>query len=172
MRSGPRPKPAKLKALAGNPGKRRLPKQEAKPAAGAVAPEWLTQHARQEWDRIAAELEPLGLLTKVDVAALAAYCEAVSIFRTATEAIKESGITTEAGNGTTIPHPAVQIQRSAMKVVREFAIEFGLSPASRAGLDIPGKPDPQKDDKWKWLGPRAVATPPPLPKAKGRKKSR
>lgn len=171
MRSGPRPKPAKLRALAGNPGKRRLPKQEAKPVVGAIPPGWLTKHAREEWDRIAALLEPLGLLTNVDVAAMAAYCEAMSIFRKATEAIKKSGITIEAGNGTTIPHPAVQIQRSAMKVVREFAVEFGLSPAARSGLDIPGKLDPQKDDKWKWLGPRAVATPPP-PKAKGRKKSR
>ena len=171
MRSGPRPKPAELKVLAGNPGKRRLPKQKAKPAAGAVAPEWLTPYARKEWERIAALLKPLGLLTDVDVIALAAYCEAVSIFRKATEEIEKDGITTEAGNGTTIPYPAVQIQRSAMKVIREFAVEFGLSPASRAGLDIPGKLDAKNDDD-EFFGPRPVPTPPPLPKAQGRKQRR
>ena len=40
------------------------------------APTHLSPEAREEWDRVAGELYDLGVLSAVDRAALAAYCQA------------------------------------------------------------------------------------------------
>ena len=53
-------------------------------------PEFLSEYARAEWDRIAMELYRLKLLTVVDIAPLAAYCEAYAKWRTAVEKLKEA----------------------------------------------------------------------------------
>ncbi len=76
MKPGTKPKPTALKLLEGNPGKRPLPMNEPKPAPTAPkCPSWLHKDAKKEWKRISTELERLGLLTQVDMAALAGYCE-------------------------------------------------------------------------------------------------
>jgi phage terminase small subunit len=68
------PKPTRLKVLQGNPGKRSLPKNEPKPAAGAAPPPWMSPAARKEWARLAPRLLKLGLLTELDAEALAILC--------------------------------------------------------------------------------------------------
>src|SRR5205085_7950964 len=74
---GRRPKPTRLKMLTGNPGKRPLNQDEPKPEASIPdCPPELSPAARQEWDRLAAELGALRMLTNLDRAALAAYCTA------------------------------------------------------------------------------------------------
>ena len=163
--NGPRPLPLPLKLLRGNPGKRRLPKQSLRPATGAVCPQWLSAEAKAEWNRIVPELERLGLLTRIDQACLVCYCEAYSDFKKAARELARQGLTLKAGNGTRIPHPAVQMKRASMKQVREFSAEFGLSPAARARLEIPGA-EVKPDDEQDFFGPRP-STPPP-PKKKGR----
>ena len=85
-----RPTPTYLKLLKGNPGKRRLNKNEPVPRIPASAPEppaFLSDIAKEEWARVSGELYAMHLLTTVDVAALALYCDAYSRWRTATEAI-------------------------------------------------------------------------------------
>jgi hypothetical protein len=71
---GRKPRPARLKALTGNPGKRPLNGNE--PQAEPEIPECpaeLGPLAHKEWDRLAAQLAPLRLLTQLDRAALATY---------------------------------------------------------------------------------------------------
>jgi len=74
---GRRPKPTRLKVLTGNPGKRPMNTNEPKPEPTVPeCPNELGPVARAEWDRLAAELGKLKILTALDRAALAAYCRA------------------------------------------------------------------------------------------------
>jgi P27 family predicted phage terminase small subunit len=164
MKPGPPPKPPQLKLLQGNPGKRPIPKQLVAPTAGADCPRVLSAAAKREWKRLQPELERLGLLTQIDRASLAAYCEAWADFEWAVRKIKSGSRVTEAGNGTLIPHPAVLIKKNAMQKIREFAAEFGFTPAARGRVHLTGPPAEDDDDAsfFKPRGPQAV----PPPRAK------
>ena len=60
--AGRKPKPTAMKVLEGNPGKRKLIKKEPVPA-------------KVEWQRLAELMNQMGVLTEVDMAAFAAYCQ-------------------------------------------------------------------------------------------------
>jgi P27 family predicted phage terminase small subunit len=158
---GRRPKPPELKVLTGNPGRRPLPRRDVQPTAGARCPKFLSPAARGEWKRLYPELERLGLVTMLDRAVLACYCEAWSQFTWATGELKRTGHTTVAGNGTTIPHPAVGIRKAAMRMLRELSIEFGFTPSSRGRVEFVGPQGPDDEDRFFLCGPR------PLPGPKG-----
>ncbi len=148
---GRRPKPPELKLLLGNPGGRPLPRRDVRPTGGAECPRFLSAAARAEWQRLYSELERLQLVTALDRAALACLCEAWGEFAWATAEIKRTGRTAVAGNGTVIPHPAVAIRRAAMQKIREFAIEFGLTPAARGRLAFVGPRSPQDEEDERFL---------------------
>lgn len=134
-RRGPAPKPSRLKELEGNPGKRRLNKDEPKPAAGRPAcPAWLADEAKKKWRALVPELERLGLLTVVDGDALAVYCEAWASFRKSCETLAEDGETFTTDKGYVGPHPAIAIRNAARQTIKSFASLFGLDPSSRSRL--------------------------------------
>lgn len=74
--AGRKPKPTAVKKLEGNPGKRKLNKKEPIPAKGMPeCPDWLLPEAKKEWERLADLMNQMGVLTEVDMAAFAAYCQ-------------------------------------------------------------------------------------------------
>jgi phage terminase small subunit len=87
---GRRPKPTRLKLLAGNPGKRPLNEDEPIPEIAFLSV-LLNFVAKREWDRLVGELVTLRLLTNLDRAALAAYCGAYALWAEAMEAIQKFG---------------------------------------------------------------------------------
>ena len=69
---GRKPKPTAVKVLEGNPGKRSLNTNEPKPVKKAPrCPGWLEDEAKKEWKRMAKQMEQLGILTEIDMAAFA-----------------------------------------------------------------------------------------------------
>lgn len=73
---GPKPTPTALRRLQGNPGKRAGNHDEPVPPADLpTCPNHLNAPAREEWDRLASVLHEMGVVTLVDRAALAAYCQ-------------------------------------------------------------------------------------------------
>lgn len=74
---GPLPKPAALRALEGNAGKRPLDLSAGVNPTIAIpdAPRHLGKEARKEWKRITPLLEELGLISGLDRSALALYCQ-------------------------------------------------------------------------------------------------
>jgi P27 family predicted phage terminase small subunit len=155
-RRGPPPKPTRLAELQGNPGKRPLNKREPRPTPGAPGmPDWLSREAKAEWRRLVPQLERLGLLTKVDRAGLAAYCQAHAELADATKLLEAEGRVLEEPvtarqreDGVEVVklvgyrkklHPAVRLQRDAFARVKQFLGEFGLTPATRARLVAPGE---------------------------------
>ena len=90
---GRKPKPTAKKRLEGNPGKRKLNKAEPIfPADDLKAQEMLTPAGRQEWERVAPDLSRQGLLTTVDKAIFAAYCDAFSRWTEASRKVHESSL--------------------------------------------------------------------------------
>ena len=84
---GRKPKPTHLKLVTGNPGRRRVKIGPEPTAVAPLPPPELADDALTEWHRVAAELEPLGLLTVVDRAVLAAYCQAYGRWALAEQAL-------------------------------------------------------------------------------------
>ena len=85
---GRKPKPTAVKVLEGNPGKRSLNTAEPKPEKKAPrCPSWLEDEAKKEWKRMSKQLEQLGILTEIDMAAFAGYCQAYARWKEAEEFI-------------------------------------------------------------------------------------
>lgn len=140
-RRGPKPKPTRLKKLAGNPGKRKLNRREPLPAAGTPGcPAWLTEAAREEWRRVVPELEQLGLLTHLDQQPLACYCQAVADAGDARAQIEAEGTTFTTEKGYVGKHPAVTRFAEACARIKQFAAEFGFTPSSRSRITLPEPP--------------------------------
>lgn len=130
---GRKPKPTELKRLAGNPGKRPLNPSEPqlKPALPQV-PRHLDVEARREWRRVVRELHQAGLLTRVDRAALAAYCQAYSRWTHASRELDGEPLTLVTASGYRYPNPLLGIQNNALETMRKFMTEFGMTPSSRS----------------------------------------
>ena len=131
-RRGPAPKPTELKRLEGNPGKRALNTLELRYAAKAPpCPKHLTGEARKEWRRISRELLAANLLQVVDRAALAAYCQAWARWVDAELKMQEDGFRMVATTDKGYEHvsPWFQVSTQALKQMKAFLVEFGLTPA-------------------------------------------
>ena len=158
---GRKPKPTGLKVLQGNPGHRALPKEEPKPRPmRPTRPHWLQPEAKREWTRVVAELEALELLTVVDRAALAAYCQAYARAVAAEKALdkaieKEGSMTYRTDSGQIKPRPEIAIALREWQMVRAFAAEFGLTPSSRVRMAVPrGSEKPDPFEEWMASGSR------------------
>lgn len=129
---GPAPKPTITKRLAGNPGKR--PLNDAEPQFSAevpTCPRHLSTAARTEWHRVAHALADAGVLTAVDRAALAAYCQAYGRWVEAERELMASGKVALTPNGYPVQSVWLQIANKAMEQMHKFAAEFGMTPAAR-----------------------------------------
>lgn len=145
--SGRRPKPTALKKLQGNPGKRKLNDREPKAKPGDPdMPRGLSAAAAEEWHAIVPELREMGILTKIDGKALAAYCHAFARWMEAEQEIARVGIVVQ--EPIWDPHtsrllgvkfkknPAVTISETAQKIMKSFLVEFGMTPSSRSRVRI------------------------------------
>jgi P27 family predicted phage terminase small subunit len=139
--AGRKRKPTALRLVDGNAGKRPLPRHEPKPAAEPPPkPTHLSELAAEAWDRVAPELHRLGLLTVVDGVALELLACAYDDWRSAHADVVAEGITYETENaqgGRMVrAHPAVAVRSDAWRRVKSILAEFGLTPSSRAKLDV------------------------------------
>lgn len=132
---GRKPKPTALKLLEGNPGKREINSLEPTPEKRAPkCPNWLDGEAKKEWRRLAKNLEHLGLLTQVDMAAFAGYCQAFARWKEAEEFISKHGTIVKTPSGYWQQVPQVSIAQTYLKIMNKFCEQFGLTPSSRSRI--------------------------------------
>ena len=135
--TGRKPKPTALKVLEGNPGKRPLNKNEPQPEKKAPrCPSWLEPEAKKEWKRMAKTLETIGVLTQVDKAAFAGYCQAYARWKEAEEFLSKHGTIFKTPSGYIQQVPQVSIAQTYLKVMKDFCSEFGLTPAARTRIQV------------------------------------
>ena len=116
--AGRKPKPTALKKLEGNPGKRKLNAKEPMPGKGMPdCPKWLLPEAKEEWKRLCQKLSEMGVLTEIDLAAFAAYCQSFARWKQAQEHIDSEGSTFETEKGYQQQTPWVGIAKDRKSVV-------------------------------------------------------
>jgi P27 family predicted phage terminase small subunit len=135
MKRGRKPKPTKLRIIEGNPGHRPINKKEPKlNASKPRCPSHLDRAARIEWRRIVNLLDESGLVTQLDRAALACYCQSWSRWVEAEENLRNDGLIIKSPRGYSMQSPHLAIANKAMEQMRAFMTEFGMTPCSRVGL--------------------------------------
>lgn len=144
MTRGPAPKPTALKILAGNPGKRALNSREPHPRVSARVPRvpnYLSDDAKRVWRKLAPRLHEAGLLTEVDVYALAQYCTLYARWRQAEKALASDGPVITTSNGNMVQSPWMGIANRALEMMNRLAREFGMTPASRSRISVDAPDD-------------------------------
>ena len=154
MAMGRKPKPTHLKLVTGNPGRRPLPAVEAQavPALPSPPPH-LSDDAKVEWGRVSEELYKIGLLSGIDRASIAAYCQAYGRWAIAERAIAEmgkrdlltGGLMIKTSNGNAIQNPLVGTANKAMSDLVRYAAEFGMTPSARSRI-IAAPPGSESQD--------------------------
>ena len=111
-RVGRPPKSNVVKLVSGNPGKRKLRPDPIVEMGAPNKPEWFSEEASAEWDRVVPGLVKQGVLAKQDRSMLSVYCHVHS--RVIAYAIEGKD-----------PPPSLVAQH------RGLAASFGLEPAAR-----------------------------------------
>ena len=157
---GPKPLPANVHVLRGNPSKKSFADlvDDLQPEVEVPGcPPHLLPEARKEWKRIGPELERYGLVSKLDRAALSLYCQAWARWVWAERQLQRAqalaqarmdeaearGETYTGGDGLTVPTPNGHMTYSphwvvankAMEQVHKYLASFGLDPASRGRVN-------------------------------------
>ena len=134
--AGRPPKPTALKALQGNPGKRKLPTEPTSDPMPTTPPNWMTDAAAANWERLATRMVVLGILRETDYDAFALMVDALTDYQELTEAIREHGrtyaVTTESGSTMWRPNPEVVQAQDAYRRFVQLAGQFGMTPTGRA----------------------------------------
>ena len=138
MTRGPAPKPTALKQLAGNPGKRPLNGSEpVYEAELPSAPRHLSAVAQREWRRVGKLLVSAGVMTGVDRAVLALYCQAYARWVEAEKKLASVDAWIDSTpNGMQVQSAWLTIANKAMDQVKRFGAELGLTPASRTRIHV------------------------------------
>jgi P27 family predicted phage terminase small subunit len=127
-------KPTALRILQGNPGKRPLNKCEPQPAqASGRMPADLPKEARPYWRKLAPKLRRVGLLTELDVPALADLCLCLARARQAEDLVTSKGVLV-AGDRGMVKNPAIQVARDYRAAAARLMARFGMTPSDRSGL--------------------------------------
>lgn len=147
---GPLPKPAALRLLEGNPGKRALDVSAGVNPRIEIPspPKHLGIEARKEWKRITPLLEELGLVSGLDRTALALYCQAAGrlaemetafngmVAKKVADGMDYSDAVYACSYSVTPSGYAqqsviVQLIGKSREQVNRYLMHFGLSPAAR-----------------------------------------
>jgi P27 family predicted phage terminase small subunit len=90
------------------------------------------------------------VLTEIDDLALIGLCQSWAEYMEATEQASKTGMLVKSPSGYPILNPYVTLANQALKRVKSFLTEFGMTPSSRSHImAVPG--ENEADNKWKDL---------------------
>lgn len=147
MGKGRRPKPTAQHKLEGTFRKDRHAARAVADPARPDAPASLSDDARAEWDRVIGELAAAKLLSKLDRAVLALYCQAWADYWAAKAIVEEEGWTAVGSTGNVVEHPAVKSMHRSWEHCVRAAREFGMTPSGRAAIRVPDAPEKSTDEQ-------------------------
>jgi P27 family predicted phage terminase small subunit len=147
--TGPPPKPAELRLLEGNPGKRRIPKTIRCKPMDDKPPAILGRVGRAEWRRIFETVGGVpGLLQEQDRPALTALCLTWEQYMAASELVQKAGVLVKsqgrnAERPAAVRNPALQAARDSLTNLMALWARFGMTPSDRARLEVPHSDEDQ-----------------------------
>lgn len=143
---GPAPTPAKVLQLRGTyRPDRDAPNAPSPETAAPSCPTWLGKsvpwgrEAVREWSRIAPLLEGNQLLTELDRANLAAYCDAYARWWHFRREVARHGAVQVTESGYAAQRPEVTMMNRALEDMKKFGALFGLSPSDRRNVSATPK---------------------------------
>lgn len=145
---GRKPKPTGLKLVTGTERADRANPDEPQPQPVCPEPpDHLKAEARAEWTRVSHQLHALGILSEIDRAALAAYCQAYGRWVQAETALDvmahrdtvTHGLMIRTQGGNAIQNPLVGTANKAMTDMMRYAAEFGMTPSARTRIRAEGQ---------------------------------
>lgn len=132
MVRGRKPTPTALKLVKGEQ-KSRINDDEPQPDPSEPQCPSKNPKVQRMWDYTMAQLRKMRVVTMADRDPLLAYCQIAVIHSEACEIVDREGVMLDTPNGGT-PHPAIRVARDAATQLRQYATEFGLTPASRTRI--------------------------------------
>lgn len=147
---GRKPKPNAVKRFDGNPGKRAIRGDEPKPPTSMPScPAHLSATAKTEWKRLARVLNEVGLLTQVDRAVLASYCQCYGRWVEAERKLAETPPLLKTPAGYVQASPWIAISNKQVELMARLMAEIGLTPSARSRLAISMRTGPKP---WEYDG--------------------
>lgn len=146
---GRKPTPTKVKERRGNPGKRKLNKDEPEFSPfneNTPPPSQLNTDGKKMWTFILKELLSQGVLLQTDLEVVTNYCIAYQNRNRACKDVEKYGTFVENGNGGLSKNPAFTVLNEALKQMTTFGALLGLDPSSRQRLI--GKVDEQNHNPF------------------------
>lgn len=153
---GPAPTPAAVLKLRGTYRPDRDAPNAPNPEAEAPScPSWLGKavpwgrEATREWKRITPLLERNRIVSELDRANLAAYCDAYARWWYFRRQIARYGTTQVTESGYVAQRPEVSMMNRALEDMKKFGALFGLSPSDRR--NVSAQPPEERDDTVDFL---------------------
>jgi P27 family predicted phage terminase small subunit len=140
---GRKPQPIEQRIREGNTQQRPIPQPVlvggrpdmedfAEPPAG------LPPDGKKLWRRDVGRLVEVGIVDRVDVAALEGLCVAYARAKQAGRIVNREGLTVDGSRGQPRPHPAVKIERESWLWFDRLGEQYGLTPIARTRLGLAG----------------------------------
>jgi len=129
------PKPTAIKIAEGNPGKRRLPHGEPKPAplspaqARGRCPAWFAPDEREAWMSHATVLARMRVLTEADLQALEMACVDYAAWVRYTTMCRNKALIKEGERWRL--NPLIRLAKEAFERYIKVIRDFGMTPAYR-----------------------------------------
>lgn len=117
-------------------------------AKAKPAPKWMSKDAAAEWKRVYPVLQERGVLTDADMGALETYCATMGRVRDLERKCAEVDPFVQSETSAPRPHPAFRMLDDAITQARQWAMQLGLTPASRARA---AREDAEDEDGWTGL---------------------
>ena len=131
---GRRPKPAALKILQGNAGKRPIPEEFHGDKSLPEPPKDLSAGAKKEFLRISKLLTKAGILDQLDVVSLSNYCKIYDRMIKAEKDLKRNGSVMTDKYGAPVISPYFKVVSQCLEQLKFYFSSFGMTPSDRAKM--------------------------------------
>jgi P27 family predicted phage terminase small subunit len=140
------PKPTAIRKIEGNLGRRPFNMLEPHPdQVEPDLPSYLNTAAKREWRKLVPILQRMRVLTEADGGMLANICLSVARLRqirAAIDVLEKDGrsalLMENKRSGMVVVSPLIRQEHREVELLMKLSREFGLSPSSRARVEIEG----------------------------------
>lgn len=119
-----------------------------------IAPSWLNEEAKEEFERVVIEAESIELLDNLDLGILAIYCNAYAAYVDISIQIQNRGYLaireTRHDEYETVS-PLLQAQEKYVKQIMQCSTKLGLATTDRLKLIVPKKEESETNKYLKYL---------------------
>lgn len=120
------------------------------PPIKTAPPAWLDETAKKEWRRLIKECKAMGILSTLDMGAMAICCDAYSKYMAATLKINDTTLvgthTNKSGAKNLVINPFVMVAQKYSDTYKKYATDLGLTPAARMRITTTYSAEPERDE--------------------------